>query len=703
MKIAPLMAVASLVLLTLGSATWVRGDGVRDNDPAHVRPIPPIGNDLDPSEKQSLQHGLDALGEAIDGLRKELSDKPALLAFLPDVQIFYNAVQYPMADHETIDVGMARRALAHGMARAAALRAGQTPWTSVTGPRGYVSRIDGSVQPYVLSIPSTYTRATTANPALKTWRLDVWGHGRDELLTELRFVEMDDLLHEHKYLNQPLEPTDRFILSLYGRYINAFKFAGEIDGLEAMEAVKGQYPIDENRVLVIGFSMGGALSWEYAVHYTDMWAAAAPAAGFAETKEFLKFFQKEDVTTAPWYQQALWHLYDCTDCVANLYNLPTVAYGGELDPQKQASDIMLKAAAEEGVRLDRIVGRGIGHHYTPEAKEESDRRLDEILARGRNPLPDKIRFTTWTLRYNRMYWVTMDALQHHWQRARVDAEITRGTDRKATGISAVTQNVAAITLAISPAHSPFLAGNKIGVVIDGDAVNDITAAADGGATIHLFREGGHWHRLAEPNRSLRKQHGLQGPIDDAFMDRFLIVRPTGQPIHERTGKWAAAECDHAIEHWFKQFRGHPMVKNDVDVTDADLAQGNVVVFGDPSSNKVLARLIGRLPVRWTQETVTLGERNFAADRYVPVMIYPNPLHPDHYVVLNSGFTYREYDYLNNARQTPKLPDYAIIDVSTSRTSQSPGDVAAAGFFGEAWELLADDGKMDTANKATTKP
>ena len=44
------------------------------------------------------------------------------------------------------------------------------------------------------------------------------------------------------------------------------------------------------------------------------------------------------------------------------------------------------------------------------------------------------------------------------------------------------------------------------------------------------------------------------------------------------------------------------------------------------------------------------------------MIYPNPLNPEKYIVFNSGFTYREYDYLNNARQYFKLPDWAIIDI-----------------------------------------
>ena len=77
---------------------------------------------------------------------------------------------------------------------------------------------------------------------------------------------------------------------------------------------------------------------------------------------------------------------------------------------------------------------------------------------------------------------------------------------------------------------------------------------------------------------------------------------------------------------------------------------------------------------------------------MPVLIYPNPLNPKRYVVLNSGFTFREYDYLNNARQISKLPDYAVIDVDTPPSSRLPGTVATAGFFDEHWKLQADGGK-----------
>ena len=40
------------------------------------------------------------------------------------------------------------------------------------------------------------------------------------------------------------------------------------------------------------------------------------------------------------------------------------------------------------------------------------------------------------------------------------------------------------------------------------------------------------------------------------------------------------------------------------------------------------------------------------------MICPNPLNPKRYVVLNSGFTFREFDYLNNRANF--LPQLCIV-------------------------------------------
>ena len=106
----------------------------------------------------------------------------------------------------------------------------------------------------------------------------------------------------------------------------------------------------------------------------------------------------------------------------------------------------------------------------------------------------------------------------------------------------------------------------------------------------------------------------------------------------------------------------------------------------PVVTLVSHKIVDRLPLKWTKETVQFGEQRYEASHHVPVLIYPNPLNPKRYVVLNSGFTFREYDYLNNARQVPKLPDFAIIDVDTPVSSRSPGGVLGAGFFNESWEV-----------------
>jgi CBS domain-containing protein len=56
------------------------------------------------------------------------------------------------------------------------------------------------------------------------------------------------------------------------------------------------------------------------------------------------------------------------------------------------------------------------------------------------------------------------------------------------------------------------------------------------------------------------------------MDSFVFVRPTGTPFHPATGAWAKAELDHATEFWRRVYRGEAPVKDDVAITDADLAK-----------------------------------------------------------------------------------------------------------------------------------
>jgi hypothetical protein len=95
-------------------------------------------------------------------------------------------------------------------------------------------------------------------------------------------------------------------------------------------------------------------------------------------------------------------------------------------------------------------------------------------------------------------------------------------------------------------------------------------------------------------------------------------------------------------------------------------------------------VLERLPIRWTKEELVVNGKSYPAAGHMPILVFPNPLNPARYVVLNSGFTYREYAYLNNARQVPMLPDWAVVDLSEAPGPVRPGKIADAGFFDEGW-------------------
>jgi hypothetical protein len=216
--------------------------------------------------------------------------------------------------------------------------------------------------------------------------------------------------------------------------------------------------------------------------------------------------------------------------------------------------------------------------------------------------------------------------------------------------------------------------------------------SDGSWTAHLRKTAGKWALSDDNPNVLRKRHDLQGPIDDAFMDSFLMVTPTGTPMNSTVGEWSKSEEQHAIHLWRTQMRGDAPVKDDTAVTDADIAASNLVLWGDPQSNKVLARIIDKLPIHWSAQSVTLATRNFPSASNALVMIYPNPLNPKKYVVINSGITFREYAMSTNSFQVAYLPDYAVVDLTTPPGPRWPGKIAVAGFFSETWGLQANDGK-----------
>ena len=157
---------------------------------------------------------------------KRLRARPELQALLPDVEIFYRAVDGAFRYDEFFseeDLVRARALLAAGRERAKAAASGRATWMEQRGPTalGYVleaRRIDPALWP----VPA---RGLDRRQSAARWRLDTWFHGRGEKLSEVNFVHQvsrsgGDFVRNERHHAAALRPLSATAASSPGRWIS---------------------------------------------------------------------------------------------------------------------------------------------------------------------------------------------------------------------------------------------------------------------------------------------------------------------------------------------------------------------------------------------------------------------------------------------------------------------------------------------------
>src|SRR5262249_11788606 len=389
-------------------------------------------------ETRAMEAKVSDLSARINGLRAKKAD-PALLA---DVDIYRRAAGPMLRFPEEL---VCQRCVADrlavldpGLARVRELDAGAPSWPARKGHvvRGYVSRVDGSVQPYALTIPASYDGS-------KPVRLDIWQHGTNRTLNEVAFITQQQA-------DKPVHADQDYIqLEPLGRTNVSYRWAGEADLFEALASVQQRYNIDPHRIVLRGFSMGGASSWHLGLHHPGRWAVIEAGAGYTETKGD----GRRD--NLPPYQEKMLHYYDASDYSLNAFNTPTVGYGGEDDAQLQASVNIREQLTKEGFTFRQdgpfrwvtsdlhalfLIGPKTGHAWHPESRAESNAFIANVLRSADTPR-SHVRFVTYTTRFNKADWLTVDRLEEPYKRAEVDA--IRSADGKQYSVS--TKNIDRIT------------------------------------------------------------------------------------------------------------------------------------------------------------------------------------------------------------------------------------------------------------------
>ncbi|MCP5539834.1 MAG: prolyl oligopeptidase family serine peptidase [Akkermansiaceae bacterium] len=628
------------------------------------RKLPPPGIEIPAETRERVAARLEKLSDDLWGAGP--SD------YADDAAVYLKAVGYALEHGEIYsekELPLLDSLLDKAAARVAALDAGSHPWSDRRGllALGYTSSIDGSVQPYGLEIPEKLDLS-------KPVPLLVWLHGRGDKTTDLTFVSRCEA--KSQALGGKVgEQRDAIIVHPFGRHCIGWKHAGEIDVLEVIEQVKKRYPIDPDRVALAGFSMGGAGAWHIGAHHADRFCAVHTGAGFVETAIYNKLTPE---TYPPGHEQTLWGLYDVPGYVRNFFNVPLLAYSGENDRQREAAELMADTIAKAGGELRHVIGPGMEHRYHDEKVKEIWAWLLEQWKTGRDTAPPAVHVQTRTLRYPGLKWAHAEGLEKHWSDSRVEARWDFSKNR----IALETENVTALRLD-APAGKN-LAGAAVAI---GGSELTIDDPGFPVASAHLRRTEKGWI-WGEPE-GLRKRPGLQGPIDDAFMAPFVVVGPAKAGVHPRVQRWVEFELEHLRRRWSSLMRGKLPMKDVAEVNSVDIDESNLILWGDPQSNPLIAEIADRLPVEWTPTELRLGGKSYPAESHAPVLVFPNPLNPKRYVVINSGLTFREGHDRTNSLQNPKLPDWAVIDLTVPPDDLAPGKVVAADFFDENWRIAGE--------------
>ena len=545
--------------------------------------------------------------------------------------------------------------LDRGLERAKLLQDGKSPWLAEKGRKmslGYLSALDGSVQPYLLLVPASYD-------GKRPIPLYVWLHGRNAQLTESSFIAGAG--------GGPQKGTmaaadlGQLQLEVFGRGNNAYHWAGEVDVYEAIAAVQKRFKVDAQRIVLRGFSLGGAGAWHLALHHPDRWLAAEIGAG-----TWPRRYQMMD--TFPAYQQPTLRIWEnIPEWALNGFNLPIAGHGGDKDNQIASipgppAGTQTRGQLESSIKVrEQLVKEGFASEGEPSSlhvkgtpcifliSDNTAHSVNDVVRRRLNDFlkewvdngqtsPDHIRFLTYTTRYDKCYWVTLAGLAKHYERAEVDAErLAGGTEYRIT-----TKNLTRLALRETTKAAK--------VTIDGQTL-PVKAAAE-----IVLEKGSLGWSVAGPAKwaGLHKTHGLQGPIDDAFLEPFLLVRPTGKPWSVAVNEQALQTLERFDKAFAKYYRSHPRTKDDKDVTEADFAKFNVALFGDPGSNAWIAKVKAKLPIKWTKESLDVAGKQYSAAEHMPTLVYPNPLEPSRYVVLNSGLTISLSGNITPSYSMPRL-------------------------------------------------
>jgi len=510
--------------------------------------------------------------------------------------------------------------------------------------KAYLADNDLSPQPYLVYVPKSYQPG-------KPCGLYVFCHGYAYDLNKVNWIDMmfSDVLGEL------CEELGMIAALPFGRSNTEFMGVGEVDVLRVIDLVQRDYSIDPAGVFLSGGSMGGSGTYTIAAHHPHRFAGIVVIAGRANYYLW-KNIRPNDmvpfkrIQTDIDYAQAF---------PMNLSNMRTFIFHGGSDSllnveQSRQFHRTLKA---QGCDARYREFPGMDHWIWGDVF--SFRELKDWLAKTRrDPYPKHVRFRTYSLKYDRAYWVRIDRIARWGEPAEIDAVMLSDAT---VGLRCT--NVGAVTLDLPP---EFMGGRPLRVICNGRPTT--VEKSNPGYTVQL---------TPLPKGKLRKTRGICGPVREAHASRFAFVYGTQKNASE-----VANTALRAARQWINFAAGRAVLVADKDVSKEHVRDCNLVLFGGPEENAYVRKIAAELPIEIDKEGFGVGAKRFSRAESSLLMIYPNPENPKRYVALNVGRLWGMS--LSRNHVWDFVPDFIVF--GRGQDSDGTDRYQCAGYFDSDWQL-----------------
>ncbi len=527
----------------------------------------------------------------------------------------------------------------------------------------FLSAIDGSCQYYAVTYPEDFD-PSRRYPVIFTLHgagVEAWGQANAYKQKNWAFV---------------VAPTNR------RPYGFDWQDWGRLDAIEVLDTVLSRLPIDPDRVLLCGGSMGGHGCWHVGLNHPDRFAVLAPQASWPTHQLYVPWFLQRSAVFAQPGQLAVRDRALRSDNVpallGNALNLPCfILHGGDDDnvPTLHGRNfaLWLDELGQEFVYRE-VPNRK--HWWTDESLgitvADDTALMSYIKDKRRVQGPRRVRFRTGDLgTSHRAYWADIEQASTVGQDAAIEAWADDSTVR------VVTENVARFRLSLDGLS---FSRTRIRVEVDGQPIGRAFELPSHPA----FRQvSGRWFAGEAQSSRLTKTPRAYGPCKQAMMKPFVLVYGTQDPSLADFLRHTATQ---EALRWWLIANGTTEVLPDSEVTDSIVASRNLVLYGGPKENSATRRIGSEFPVRVRSGHLFLGRKDLG-DSLAAMFVYPNPLNRSRLVLVRLG-TDAEHTRLSTfwgvLSSSAGIPDFMVFDKRVRRYGWA--GVRAAGFFGPDWQL-----------------